>query len=275
MAVVRKNILLDPASREQFGRGVNLLKQDFASGVTTGDLGFTGTTIPVSTYDQFVIWHYVAMNTMTLTSPTDVSGRNSAHRGPIFAPWHRFMLLLFEAHLRRVLNEPGFALPYWDWAADGDRPPGQQRNSALWQANGIGGAGTPVTTGPFAFNPDPQAHSFRVFFAENLSTGQLGYTAAGRGLSRQLGLGAARLPRTSAVKGALAETEYDSENWDSAAPKFRNRLEGWRTGTPAAHQGCTTSCTCGSAGTWAREPPRTTRSSTSTTATWTGCGKPG
>jgi tyrosinase len=130
MAVVRKNILLDPVSREQFGRGVNLLKQDFASGVTTGDLGFTGTTIPVSTYDQFVIWHYVAMNTMTLTSPTDVSGRNSAHRGPIFAPWHRFMLLLFEAHLRRVLNEPGFALPYWDWAADGDRPPGQQPNGA-------------------------------------------------------------------------------------------------------------------------------------------------
>jgi tyrosinase len=77
-----------------------------------------------------------------------VSGRNSAHRGPIFAPWHRFMLLLFEAHLRRVLNEPTFALPYWDWAADGDRPPRQQPNGALWQAGGIGGTGAPVTTGP-------------------------------------------------------------------------------------------------------------------------------
>jgi len=148
MAVVRKNILLDPVSREQFGRGVNLLKQDFASGVTTADLGFAGTAIPVSTYDQFVIWHDVAMNTMTLTSPTDVSGRNSAHRGPIFAPWHRFMLLLFEAHLRRVLNESTFALPYWDWSADGDRPPRQQPNGALWQAGGIGGTGAPVTTGP-------------------------------------------------------------------------------------------------------------------------------
>jgi hypothetical protein len=76
---------------------------------------------------------------------------------------------------------------------------------------------------PFAFNPDPQAHGFRVFFAENLQTGQLGYTAAGRGLRRQLGTGAARLPRTSAVNGALAETEYDAQNWDAASPKFRNR----------------------------------------------------
>lgn len=237
MTVVRKNILLDPVSREQFGRGVNLLKQDFASGVTTGDLGFTGTTIPVSTYDQFVIWHYVAMNTMTLTSPTDVSGRNSAHRGPIFAPWHRFMLLLFEAHLRRVLNEPTFALPYWDWAADGDRPPGQQRSGALWQDGGIGGTGTPVTTGPFAFDPDPQAHGFRVFFAQSVQTGRFGYTAAGRGLSRQLGTGAARLPRTTAVKGALAETEYDAQDWDSLAPKFRNRLEGWLTGPTGSPPG--------------------------------------
>jgi tyrosinase len=231
MAVVRKNIISDQASRDMFCLGVNLLKQDFASGVTTADLGFTGTNFPVSTYDQFVLWHYVAMNTPTLTSPTDTSGRNSAHRGPIFAPWHRFMLLLFEQHLRRVLSEPTFGLPYWDWAADGDLQNTQQQiNAALWKSTGIGGTGNPVTTGPFAFDPNPQTNSFRVFFAENVFTGQLGYSAAGRGLSRALGADNRLLPLTSAVKGALSETEYDAPDWDAAAPKFRNRLEGWRTG---------------------------------------------
>jgi transposase-like protein len=96
MAIARRNILLNPVDRDKFVRGVNLLKQDFSAGVTTQTLGFAGTPIPVSAYDQFVIWHYVAMNTLTPDSPTNVTGRNSAHRGPIFLPWHRFMLLLFE-----------------------------------------------------------------------------------------------------------------------------------------------------------------------------------
>ena len=230
MAVVRRNILTDAVSRERFSRGVNLLKQDFAAGVTTAKLGFGGNPVPVSTYDQFVVWHYVAMNTMTPTSNTDASGRNSAHRGPIFAPWHRFMLLLFEQHLRRVLKEPAFGLPYWDWAADGELPAAQQSTSALWRAGGIGGSGTPVRTGPFAFDPNPRGRGFRVFFAENTTTGRLEYTAAGRGLRRQLGAGAPGLPRTSAVRGALGETSYDAPNWDSRSPQFRNRLEGWPLG---------------------------------------------
>ncbi len=49
MAVVRKSVLVDAVSREQFGRGVNLLKADFAGGVTTQTLGFGGTAVPVST----------------------------------------------------------------------------------------------------------------------------------------------------------------------------------------------------------------------------------
>ena len=111
MAILRRNILADPNVQQDFGRGVNLLKQDFSAGVTTQTLGFGGQPIPVSAYDQFVIWHYVAMNTLTHDSPTNVTGRNSAHRGPIFLPWHRFMLLLFEHHLfqhlvRSVLIRP-------------------------------------------------------------------------------------------------------------------------------------------------------------------------
>src|SRR5438552_828245 len=101
MAVVRHNILSDTNSAQKFALGVNRLKQDFSGGVTTQTLGFGGEPIPVSAYDQFVIWHYVAMNTETPAH--NPAGRNTAHRGSVFLPWHRFMLLLLERHLQRVL----------------------------------------------------------------------------------------------------------------------------------------------------------------------------
>lgn len=37
------------------------------------------------------------------------------HYGWFFLPWHRAYLVNLEQKIRRVLNEPGFALPYWDW----------------------------------------------------------------------------------------------------------------------------------------------------------------
>lgn len=37
------------------------------------------------------------------------------HYGWNFLPWHRAYLFNLEQKIRRVLNEPSFALPYWDW----------------------------------------------------------------------------------------------------------------------------------------------------------------
>src|SRR5206468_3126975 len=109
VAVVRPNIVTDATSRQSLGQGVNALKQDFAAGITTQTLGFDGDPVPVSTYDAFVVWHYVAMNTPTPDDPSNTTGRNAAHRGSVFLPWHRFMLLLFEGHLQRVLGDATFA----------------------------------------------------------------------------------------------------------------------------------------------------------------------
>jgi tyrosinase len=240
MGLIRRNILTDAPTRQTFALGVNRLKQDFSAGVTTQTLGFGGTPLPVNAYDQFVIWHYVAMNTPTPDSPTNVTGRNAAHRGPIFLPWHRFMLLLFEQHLQRVLNDDTFALPYWDWAADGDKPGPDQASSPLWQPDGIGGSGLPVTTGPFAFDPNPQNPSFRVFFVENLQTGQLTVNQQGRGLRRQLAQAseARTLPTTAQVDGALqTQSVYDRPDWDAASHGFRNRLEGFWTGETSGGPG--------------------------------------
>ncbi len=235
MAVIRPNILADDAARAKFGQGVKLLKQDFAAGVTTQTLAFSGPAFPVSTYDQFVIWHFVAMNTPTPENAPNPRGRNAAHRGSVFLPWHRFMLLLFEGHLQRILMDPTFGLPYWDWAADGDLDPPDQSNSGLWMDTGIGGDGS-VNSGPFAFIAD-DLQSFRLHFYQDLRTGQFMYDQAGRALFRQLG-SADSLPKTAEVIDALqSQTSYDSSDWDSASPGFRNVVEGWSYSPPTAGSG--------------------------------------
>ena len=42
-------------------------------------------------------------------------------------------------HLQRVLNDPDFGLPYWDWAADGELSPDQQLTAQIWADNCMGG----------------------------------------------------------------------------------------------------------------------------------------
>ena len=87
MAVVRRNILSDANTRDQFIRGVKLLKAEV---LQPGQ---------PNTYDLFVAWHYQTM--MRLTPPTQTE-RNAAHSGPVFLPWHRHMLIEFERHLQRI-----------------------------------------------------------------------------------------------------------------------------------------------------------------------------
>ena len=131
MAATRRNILLNADARTKYRQGVLLLKQE-PSGRTTADFGIGGPGTSVSTYDLFVIWHYLTM--MTLTPPGNAAGRNAAHRGPIFLPWHRVLLMLLESNLQRVLNDSTFGLPYWDWASDGKKTASKQKTSKVWAA---------------------------------------------------------------------------------------------------------------------------------------------
>src|SRR4051794_37897578 len=41
--------------------------------------------------------------------------RQCQHASWWFLPWHRMYLLQFERIIRSLTNEPGFALPYWDY----------------------------------------------------------------------------------------------------------------------------------------------------------------
>lgn len=238
MAVVRKNILSDQVSRDDFIRGVGLLKRE-ASSFSTGQFGIPGPSVPVSTYDLFVVWHGLTM--MTPIPPGgDPLRRNAAHRGPIFLPWHRVMLAVLEANLQRVLGSPGFALPYWDWAADGDL--GSPVNAQIWTY--LGSTGTPVPNGPFHHDPaDPGSFTVRI---ESDPSGMLIQTE--RGLKRDFGrpfpVGWPTLPTSAEVKDALdfaaagphPEDRYDTVPFNVTSEGFRNRVEGFRPpGQPRLH----------------------------------------
>jgi tyrosinase len=227
MAAVRANIVSDPSARDRYIRGVKRLKQEFP-GPTTADVGIPGSPQRLSTYDLFVVWHHRAMNSYTPASQTD---RNAAHRGPVFCPWHRFMLLLLELHLQRVLRDRSFGLPYWDWAADGELSRRAQTTAPVWGPDGMGGQGNPITTGPFAFNP-PDATTWRVRI--EVGPGNA-LRAANRGLRRAFGQ-VPGLPRKAQVQAAMNETVYDEPGWDVLNTRFRNRLEGWQPrGAPHLH----------------------------------------
>ncbi len=225
MAVVRSNIVTNTVARDSYVQGVKLLKEEH-TGPTTSSLGIAGKSKRVSTYDLFVVWHHFAMTTFT---PPTQSDRNSAHRGPVFLPWHRFMLLQLELNLQRVLNDATFGLPYWDWATDGQLAPAAQKTAAIWTAAGIGGSGSPVTTGPFAYKAhDP--HGWRVRVAAD-SSGTL--RQVNRGLRRNLGAATPGLPvpnvlpTKSHTTTAVGKASYDASPWSVDSGGFRNLVEGW------------------------------------------------
>ena len=216
---VRHNILTDVAARDAYVQAVRALDQEFP-GVTTGDLNIPGPSTPLSVWDLFTLWHYYTMNIATPPG----SARNAAHRGSVFLPWHRWLMLLLERHMQRVLGDPDFGLPYWDWAADGDLPVVEQPSSALWADDALGGNGFPITTGPFAFDQNDPA-SFRIRVWENPFSGRL--EATNRSLWRQIAGDIATLPTTAQVRSSLDLTIYDRSPFDASSGGFRNRLEGW------------------------------------------------
>jgi tyrosinase len=233
MTAVRRNVATNPDARKAYVEGVTLLKQE-ATGLTTADLGiagFRGTPPqPLGTYDLFVLWHQWAMDIETPPGST----RNAAHRGPVFGPWHRLLLLFLEVSIQRVLDDADVGLPYWDWAADGELAVADQPSAAVWADDamgGDGGAGGFVTDGPFS-----AAAGFRLRLWSDVN-GRL--WAVDRPLRRRFGAATGfGLPTKADTTRLMALDDYDAAPWDaSEATAFRNQLEGWRPAdrAPATH----------------------------------------
>lgn len=225
--MTRRNIVTNEAARDAFVQGVNLLKQEPA-GITTNDLGIPrrpgAVSQQLSTWDLFLVWHVAAMNEATPPG----SSRNAAHMGPSFLPWHRWLLILLEAQMQRVLSDASFGLPYWDWATDGELPVNQQTSQPVWSAACMGGDGRVsdrvVTTGPFR-----ATSAFRIR-VETDSAGRM--WATNRPLRRRFGASVGMsLPAKADVVAAVSQTNYDVDPWDFTSVGFRNHIEGW---VPAA-----------------------------------------
>ena len=214
MAAIRSNIVTDKAARDGYVEGILALKAE-GTGIMSNSLGIPEPVVELSTYDLFVLWHIWAMS--VFTPPTE-GDRNAAHRGPVFLPWHRFMLILLEGQLQRVLGNPDFGLPYWSWVDDDE-------NSPVWADDCMGGNGDPgrgftVTTGPFS-----ESSPFRVNIATN-SDGDV--VTVRRPLRRRFNVPLG-LPTQDELRVALANSDYDVPPWDASGQtvSFRNLVEGW------------------------------------------------
>lgn len=228
MAAVRRNIAESPVDAQRFIDGVLALKSTNV-GLTTSQLGIAAgpraDERDLSWWDLFVIWHAWSMQQMT------GGGRNAAHSGPVFLPWHRWFMLILEIQMRNLLGlaQDDFGLPYWDWASDGDRPGFMQPESAIFQI--VGGDGANVA-GDLLDGPFTPANGFVVNVEEGPNND---LRATDRPIRRDLGRFTGRLPSSSDIESTMTIGVYDTEPFSAdSRGSFRNALEGWSA--PAHNQ---------------------------------------
>ena len=125
-------------------------------------------------------------------------------------------LIRLEEQLQRVTNDAETALPYWDWAADGELPADQQPQAPLWDLLG-------ETSGDVVSGTLGSMQVRLVGFGMQL------WSVAPRPLTRNAGGDdlAPTLPTTAEVAWALGNGDYDVALWDAGVDSFRNRIEGW------------------------------------------------
>ncbi|WP_257462560.1 tyrosinase family protein [Archangium lipolyticum] len=206
---VRRDVrTLTPKERKELVRAILKLKQ-VPSPYSPG----------LSYYDQFVDWH----RSLYVCDPHMPHGSMPmAHAGPLFLPWHRQFLLLFEDALRDVSGNKHLTVPYWDWT----RP---ESTASVFQDDFMGGDGDPsdgytVHSGPFrkgrwpltvqplGWNEQPSVSPWLVRAFRTLPT-------------------ATTLPSPQEVRASLAVPLYDVPPYDTTSDStlsFRNYLEGFR-----------------------------------------------
>ena len=199
--MIRRNILSTPTIGTQYAAGVRALK-DPVQFPWPGQAG-------LSIFDFFVFLHHQAMYTRT---PPSQAARNAAHAGPVFLPWHRYMLLMFEFYMRSAVGDDDFRLPYWDWA--GDAALANPTTSALWSQPILGQFTN--TDFPVRVEEDP------------FSPAQM-RLANDRALRRTLGAGGRLSNRDELRTTVRDEMLYDTPLYTRQSVGFRDAIEGWRS----------------------------------------------
>ncbi len=110
---------LSPEERKKYIDGVNALKKKTAlSHEYTSACEGQPDAYEKNAYDYYVELHLQAF--LKAMAPHDGHSHDRPHMGPHFLPWHREMLIRYEADLREVLGDPEYTVPYWDWSAPTD-----------------------------------------------------------------------------------------------------------------------------------------------------------
>jgi tyrosinase len=194
----RKNAaLLSAQERDAFVAAVLRLKQTASPYDST-----------LSWYDQFVAWS----TELQRCNPNATTPLMLGRGGPMFLPWHRLLLVLFDEALDAVSEEP-LSVPYWDWT-DPD-------TSAIFDDRFMGGDGDPalggvLTRGPF------RGDAFPVRIAAPEATAPENAVRRGFG-------DLATLPKPADIEAALQVSYYDVAPWNFASDRalsFRNHIEG-------------------------------------------------
>lgn len=238
--MIRPNFLTDAAAAQKYVDGVKRLK-DPTQFPWPGQAG-------LSMYDVLVFWHHQSMMLMT---PPSQSDRNAAHSGPAFLPWHRYFLITLEGFLQQAVNDTTFRIPYWDWNADAELP--NPNTSPIWDNTNLG-----QFIGP----------GWQVRLAMNPTTGDL--EVVNRQLQRALGAEGA-LPTRDQVRTVVRDQAIYDMSFNSSPPG------GSAIPSKAGSERLAfiTTSMFGLVETCSGRRPRTTRPSSSITATWTAFGLPG
>ncbi len=227
---IRVNVS-DKAARDKYIEGCLALDQNMTAYTKNQVVDIVQSTVPgfsipgpdqnLSAWDLVVVWHLAATAAMSAAGR-----RNLAHGGPIFLPWHRHYMITLERMMQDELGDPSFAIPYWDWAADGELPASAQLEASLWGPSGIGEPIGSVTTSKVA--------QMRVRVGPG-SSFQV-RSVASRPLRRRAAQGQTnQLPRKADVTRALQAGAYGASPWASNTLEHRGILEGYAWNPPALH----------------------------------------
>lgn len=197
------------------------------AGITEIRIADQTTILVPNYYDMFVAFHQAAV-VESLKNPDDEYG--VAHKSPVFPPWHRKLLLMYENALRDVSGKD-IVLPYWDWTDP-------ESTDAVFSPDFMGSYGDPscspgcpyaVVDGPFSKD------NWRVELCTKMEGFQLKHpwTWLVRAVGRYEGLPyPVALPMESEIAELMTVESYDVAPYDKTVDRslsFRNHLEGFHS----------------------------------------------
>ncbi|MBN3291602.1 TYRP1 oxidase, partial [Polypterus senegalus] len=130
LVVVRRNVMeLSADEKRSFINALDLAKRTVHPDVVIlirrrsqilGPDGNSPQFQNVSIYNLFVWTHYYSVSKTFLGEEQEsFGGVDFSHEGPAFLTWHRYHLMQLERDMQNMLQDPTFALPYWNFAIGG------------------------------------------------------------------------------------------------------------------------------------------------------------